>query len=74
MALVIPASSKEVTVAGKEQSDQESFMIYAQYKDSIKQNTVKTEENEGLTKVGIVLSFLLDSYAPKEQNRIIEYY
>jgi LysM repeat protein len=74
MALVIPESTKEITVAAKEQSNQESFILYEQYKDSIKQSIANEEENEGLTKVGIVLSFLLDSYAPKEQNRIIEYY
>ena len=74
MALVIPESTKEITVAAKEQSNQESFILYEQYKDSIKQSIANEEDNEGLTKVGIVLSFLLDSYAPKEQNRIIEYY
>jgi LysM repeat protein len=30
--------------------------------------------NDGVLKVAIVLPFLLDSYAPKEQSRLIEYY
>ena len=34
----------------------------------------KKDYNDGVLKVAIVLPFLLDSYAPSEQGRMIEYY
>lgn len=74
MVLVIPEPKKE-TAPQKEQSNIEAFSRYEQYKDSIKQEIQNLEEdNDNTTRVGIVLSFLLNSYAPSEQSRIIEYY
>lgn len=54
-----------------------------EYKEDNKTNTQnptiisipgKKDYNDGILKVAIVLPFLLDSYAPSEQGRMIEYY
>ena len=52
----------------------------AQTKSEHTKNNIKTDipniknYNDGVLKVAIVLPFLLDSYAPSEQGRMIEYY
>lgn len=75
MVVKIPAHKKKENAIKQEndKSNEEAFKLYELYKDSIKQNN-KSNKNNGITKIGVVLSFLLDSYAPSEQSRIIEYY
>ena len=73
MILVIPEHKEEnVAVQPREESNTELFTQYSSYRDSI--NSTSRARVNGATRVGVVLSFLLDSYAPSEQGKIIEYY
>ena len=67
MELYIPAPSvKEETVA-KEENPKEQIA-------EIEKSISKGINDDKVLNVAVVLSFLLDSYAPKEQSRMVEYY
>lgn len=68
MTIVIPASNKQT--AGNEEKKEEIK------EHNIVQVTIpgKKDYNDGVLKVAVVLPFLIDSYAPSEQGRMIEYY
>ena len=66
MVLKIPAPSVKETQA-QEQS------IVEQTQEAVKTVSKGMKEDKVLN-VAVVLSFLLDSYAPKEQSRMVEYY
>ncbi len=76
MVLNIPAPKKneQLKKSDKELTNDEAYKQYLQYKDSINAIKKLQKGNDGITRVGVVLSFLLDSYAPSEQSRIVEYY
>lgn len=69
--MIINIPLKEKLISEKENTEKET---------SNKQDAVSTsipdkkDYNDGILKVAIVLPFLLDSYAPSEQGRMIEYY
>lgn len=66
MVLNIPAPSK------KAKPVQEETVI--QPKEEVVETIAKGIDNDKELNVAVVLSFLLDSYAPKEQSRMVEYY
>ena len=45
-----------------------------EYKEEIEKALPKGINDDKVLNVAVVLSFLLDSYAPKEQSRMVEYY
>ena len=73
MVLNIPAPKAPVKPQEKkverELTNHEIFIKVEEYKDSINNSRV----GEGL-RVAVILPFLLDSYAPGEQGRMVEYY
>lgn len=75
MVLNIPEHKEEQApvVETREETNVEIFSQYDSYRDSINTNREVARVNGGV-KVGVVLSFLLDSYAPSEQGRVVEYY
>ncbi|MBQ8336541.1 MAG: LysM peptidoglycan-binding domain-containing protein [Bacteroidaceae bacterium] len=70
MTLLIPAAEKKenAQIAKREETVPDNSQAG---KSDI---AVKKNYNDGVLKVAIVLPFLLDSYAPSEQGRMIEYY
>ena len=60
MKLYIPFAQK------KEQTEE--------VKDSVKREQPKEEKKEKTTRAAIILPFMLDQYAPTEQERMIEFY
>lgn len=78
MVLNIPAPKKkekpaEEKKAERELSNHEIFIKVEEYKDSLNRSN-QGAEDDGTLKVALVLPFLLDSYAPSEQGRMVEYY
>ena len=74
MVLNIPEHKETpAVVVAREETNNEIFSQYNNYRDSINTANIVQRTN-GTVKVGIVLSFLLDSYAPSEQSRVVEYY
>lgn len=73
--LNIPAprkkAEKESHVKEIELTDRELFIKVEEYKDSIK---AISKPDDGMLRVAVILPFLLDSYAPSEQGRMVEYY
>lgn len=69
MVLRIPSIEKEENIADADKEN--TFTEKQQAKSPI---AGKKNYNDGVLKVAIVLPFLLDSYAPSEQGRMIEYY
>ena len=69
MVINIPARNK---ISANKQEKKENVIE----KYTITSNSIanKKDYNDGILKVAIVLPFLLDSYAPSEQGRMIEYY
>ena len=66
MELNIPAPSRKAEPAQHE--------TIIQQKEEFVETISKGINNDKELNVAVVLSFLLDSYAPKEQSRMIEYY
>lgn len=74
MVLNIPApKSKTANDKGteREPTNHEIFIKVEEYKDSINN---RRHTGDGRIKVAVILPFLLDSYAPSEQGRMVEYY
>lgn len=74
MVLDIPApKSKTANDKGteREPTNHEIFIKVEEYKDSINN---RRHTGDGRIKVAVILPFLLDSYAPSEQGRMVEYY
>lgn len=70
MIIYIPLSNKQPT-------DKDNKAEETGYSHDTNQSTAipnKKDYNDGILKVAIVLPFLIDSYAPSEQGRMIEYY
>ena len=67
MELNIPAPTIKPEPAEKEESAKEQ-------KQEIAKAINKGINDDKVLNVAVVLSFLLDSYAPKEQSRMVEYY
>ena len=68
MIITIPAKSKQDADKVVKEENKEI------YSTTITSIPTKKDYNDGILKVAIVLPFLLDSYAPSEQGRMIEYY
>jgi len=66
MVLNIPAPSRKTEPAQHE--------TIIQQKEEFVETISKGINNDKELNVAVVLSFLLDSYAPKEQSRMVEYY
>ena len=66
MELNIPAPSSKHNAVTQESVDEQ--------KKEIVKVVSKGINNDKVLNVAVVLSFLLDSYAPKEQSRMVEYY
>ena len=66
MVLNIPAPSTKPVPAIKE--------VVEEKKREVVKTVRKGINDDKLLNVAVVLSFLLDSYAPKEQSRMVEYY
>lgn len=66
ITIPFPAKKKEV-VKPVEMSNSEIFIKAEEKKET-------QSESKNCTRVAIILPFLLDSYAPNEQNRMVEYY
>lgn len=75
MSLRIPEAKKviETVKAEKELSNREIFIKVEEYNDSVEAVQNK-HYDEDIVRVAVILPFLLDSYAPSEQGRMIEYY
>lgn len=74
MVLDIPApKSKTANDKGteREPTNHEIFIKVEEYKDSINN---RRHTGDGRINVAVILPFLLDSYAPSEQGRMVEYY
>lgn len=74
MVLNIPVpKSKTANDKGteREPTNHEIFIKVEEYKDSINN---RRHTGDGRIKVAVILPFLLDSYAPSEQGRMVEYY
>ena len=67
MELNIPAPTVKPELTEKENSVKE-------HKQEITETINKGINDDKVLNVAVVLSFLLDSYAPKEQGRMVEYY
>lgn len=65
MILNIPAGNRSDITAAADEIIEENKVEYAQK---------KSIPTDSITKVAVILPFLLDSYAPSEQGRMIEYY
>lgn len=66
MVINIPLKEKNIAKGEKAKSNNEAIV-----------NTTipnKKDYNDGILRVAVVLPFLLDSYAPSEQGRMVEYY
>lgn len=57
----------------RELTNQELFIKIEEYKDSVNKSNRLANEETGL-RVAVILPFLLDSYSPSEQGRMVEYY
>lgn len=73
--LNIPAKKrvKEIRIHDKELTNSEAFMQAEEYIDSV-EAIRNAAADDSTVRVAVVLPFLLDSYAPSEQGRMIEYY
>ena len=70
MVIDIPLIEKKVAnKPAKEEKGEKKHIVTTHTTSTINKNY-----NDGILKVAIVLPFLLDSYAPSEQGRMIEYY
>lgn len=65
MILYIPESGKSDIATAADEIIEENKVEYAQKKEV---------PADSITRVAVILPFLLDSYAPSEQGRMIEYY
>ena len=65
MILSIPTEKRSDIVAVADEIIEENKIEYAQK---------KSIPTDSITRVAVILPFLLDSYAPSEQGRMIEYY
>lgn len=69
--MVINIPAKINLADGKEEKKE---VVIEKYSTTLTSIPNKKDYNDGILKVAIVLPFLLDSYAPSEQGRMIEYY
>ncbi len=70
MVINIPLDKKQATDNNKTENNEKKHNIAL----TTTTGPLKKDYNDGVLKVAIVLPFLLDSYAPSEQGRMIEYY
>ena len=69
MVINIPLDKKQTTDNNKTENNEKKHNIAL-----TTTGPLKKDYNDGVLKVAIILPFLLDSYAPSEQGRMIEYY
>ena len=65
-------SSISVKAPEKQLSNTEIFYKFEEYKDSVIE--ANSHNNDGRTRVAVVLPFMLDRYSPAEQARMVEFY
>jgi hypothetical protein len=70
MVINIPLDKKLAAESNKTENNENKHNIAL----TTTTGPLKKDYNDGVLKVAIVLPFLLDSYAPSEQGRMIEYY
>ena len=71
----IPYSRRELEErAAKEQRQKEFEQSNAEIFKKIEEEEMKNSSIEGAVKAAVILPFMLDTYSPTEQSRMIEYY
>ena len=73
--VAIPYSQKELAErAAKEQKEREVEQSNTAIFKQIEEEEKKNSAIEGAVKAAVILPFMLDTYSPTEQSRMIEYY